>query len=67
MITAEAAIRERIADTRRAIRRAEKMQKRTATIAEVRGRIRLTLLNLTRYEPLYADILANLEGEWSSF
>jgi len=67
MSIADAAIRERIADTRRAIRRVEKMQERAAAVAEIRGHIRATLLMLTRYEPHYGDLLAALEDEWSTF
>ena len=67
MSTVDAIIRERIADTGRSIKRAEQLRKRAACVAEIRGHIRVTLMSLVRYEPHYADMLNNLEDEWSAF
>lgn len=67
MLTADAAIRERIADTRRTLKHAEKLRKRATAVAEIRGHVRVTLLALMRYEPRYGELLTAMEDEWGTY
>ncbi len=64
MSTLDASIRQSMVQVRQALQHAQKMQKRAAATAEARGRIRVTLLTLARYEPRYADLLVSLEDDW---